>query len=84
MDENWYAKLLARIKEIRANQTEGERQKERNDLRERMRKLRSRKTGEDIAIDNEKAKRGMREVRSKQSEDKKEIKEYIKIVEKHK
>ena len=84
MDENWYAKLLARIKEKRANQTEVERQKERDDLRERMRKLRSRKSVEDIAIDNEKAKQGMRESRSKQSEDKRQIKEYIKIVEKHK
>ena len=84
MDENWYAKLLARIKEKRANQTEVERQKERDDLRERMRKLRSRKSVEDIATDNEKAKKGMRESRSKQSEDKRQIKEYIKIVEKHK
>ena len=28
IDENWYAKLLTRTKESRANQTEDERQKE--------------------------------------------------------
>ena len=73
IDENWYAKLLARTKENRANQTEDERQKERNNLRERVRNLRTRKTVEEIAIDNQKAKKGMRELRSKQSEDENQI-----------
>ena len=84
IDENWYAKLLARTKENRANQTEDERQKERNNLRERVRNLRTRKTVEEIATDNQKAKKGMRELRSKQSEDENQIKQYIKIVDKHK
>ena len=52
-DKNWYAKLLARTKEKRANQTEDERQKERNDSRARVRNLRARKTVEEIATDNQ-------------------------------
>ena len=74
MDQNWYAKLLARTQDKRANQTEDERQKERNDSRARVRNLRARKTVEEIATENQKAKTGLRELRSKQREDGNQIK----------
>ena len=84
-EDDWYEKILARskstMKDKRAKQNEDKRQDELFALKERMSKLRARKTPEDKAKENEMAKVGMRKTRENKTE---EAQEYEKIFQKHK
>ena len=80
-EDDWYEKIVARSRKLRANRTEDEREQDRAELRERVKILRARKTPEEMAADREKAKLGMRTTRENETE---EGKEYGKIVQKHK
>ena len=79
--ENWYEILLAKTRERRANLTDDETQKERIELRERIRKWRATKTAEQQDEARIKAKEGMRTHSLNRTE---EEKEFEKILKKHK
>ena len=70
--ENWYEILLAKTRERRANLTDDETQKERIELRERIRKWRATKTAEQQDIARIKAKEGMRTHSLNRTEEQKE------------